>query len=130
MDAAARLAHAVLTSCPDVHVLATSREVLGVQGEFVLRVGGLPPAEAAALFLARAAESAPGMQIGGAEAPAVARICTRLDGLPLAIELAAARLRLLDVAELADRLDGRLGVLGTGPRTADARHRTLEAAID
>ncbi|MGH8992998.1 MAG: BTAD domain-containing putative transcriptional regulator [Acidimicrobiia bacterium] len=141
VDRAADLAHAVVAGCPDVAILATSREVLGVPGETPVRVGPLTlpgtdapdelaASDAVALFCARAAESVDGFALTEANAPAVARICRRLDGIPLALELAAARVRVLGARRLADRLDDCLGLLTGGPRTAEARHRTLQAAID
>jgi non-specific serine/threonine protein kinase len=143
VGAAATLAHSILTRCPDVVVLSTSREVLAVAGEAILRVGplSLPPAEttsseglagsdAVTLFCARARESTAGFALTEANAGAVARICRRLDGIPLALELAAARMRLLGAQQLADRLDDRFRLLAGGPRTADPRHQTLQAAID
>jgi predicted ATPase/DNA-binding SARP family transcriptional activator len=141
--AAAGLAHAILSRCPDVAALATSREVLALPGETVVRLGPLsmPPlhatrlddltgSDAVTLFCERARESVAGFALTEANAGAVARICHRLDGIPLALELAAHRTRLLGAQRLADRLDDRFRLLAEGPRTADARHRTLQAAID
>lgn len=141
VDAAAELVHALLARCPGVAVLATSREVLGVPGERVIRVAGLslpprddlPPVELAGyesvrLFCRRAAEATPGFALTDTNAEAVARICRRLDSIPLALELAAARTRLLGAHQLAARLD-RLEVLSGGPRTAEPRHRALTATI-
>ncbi len=138
VDAAAALAHHLCVGAPGVTVLATSREILDVPGESVVRLAGLdPPADltmaqvarsgAGALFCARAAESSPGFALTEANAAAVASICRSLDGIPLALELAAARVRLLGANHLAARLDGLS--LGGGLRIADARHRTLTAAI-
>lgn len=141
VDAAANLAHALLSNCPDVVVLATSREVLAVPGETMIRVAGLAlpgegdtgadrlgRSEAVTLFCRRAAESTPGFALTDANAEAVARICVQLDGIPLALELAAARTRLLGARQLAARLNS-LEFLSGGPRTADPRHRTLAATI-
>ena len=141
--AAAGLAHAILSRCPEVTILATSREVLGLPGEAVVRLGSLslpPPdaitvddlggSDAVTLFCERARESVPGFALTAANAAAIARICKRLDGIPLALELAAGRTRLLGAQRLADRLDDRFRLLAEGPRTADARHRTLQAAMD
>ncbi len=86
--------------------------------------------EAVSLFIERAQEVRPGFQIGAAEALTVARICLHLDGIPLAIELAAARMNLLSVQEIADRLDRRFSLLTGGRRTALPRHQTLHAAIE
>ncbi|MGW7295329.1 AfsR/SARP family transcriptional regulator [Streptomyces xiamenensis] len=111
--AATALAEALLTRCPGVTVLATSREPLGLPGETVLPVGPLPPADALRLFGERGAAARPGF--GVQEDPAAcAEICRRLDGLPLALELAAARLRAFTPRELADRLDRRFVLLGDG----------------
>lgn len=141
--AAAGLAHTILSRCPDVMILATSREVLGLPGEEVVRLGPLSmpspgaisvddvaASDAVTLFCERARESVPGFALTKANTAAVTRICHRLDGIPLALELAAGRTRLLGAQRLADRLDDRLGLLAEGPRTADARHRTMQAAID
>jgi len=141
--AAARLAHAILSRCPDVTALATSREVLALPGEAVVRLGplsmpspgatrldDLTDSDAVTLFCERARESIAGFALTEANAGAIARICHRLDGIPLALELAAHRTRLLGAQRLADRLDDRFRLLAEGPRTADARHQTLQAAID
>ncbi|WP_344864590.1 BTAD domain-containing putative transcriptional regulator, partial [Planomonospora alba] len=146
VEAAARLADRLLSACPGVRVLATSREALGITGEALYPVPplalpgpGAPPEQAAAvrLFLDRAAAVRPdftadfgtGGGPGDAAADAVLRICRALDGLPLAIELAAARLRSLTAAEVAARLDDRFRLLSRGSRTAQPRHRTLHAVV-
>jgi predicted ATPase/DNA-binding SARP family transcriptional activator len=143
IEAAADLSAAVLAACPGVRVLATSREPLGITGEVVhpvapLRVPpertDLGPADvlgypAARLFADRAASGA-SFAVDDANAGDVARICRVLDGIPLAIELAAARLRTLSPAQVADRLGDRFALLTSGDRTADARHRTLRAVVD
>ncbi len=138
-----RVVAALLRAAPGLCVLATSQEPLGVTGE---RVWPVPPLElpapasdadpssleefgAVQLFVARAA-SAPGFALTAANAPAVAALCRRLDGLPLALELAAARVRTLGVHGLAARLDERLTLLSGGHRDAPARHRTLRTMID
>src|SRR5262249_17232311 len=137
LDACAGLADALLRACPGVQVLATSREALGIAGEAPTRVpslalpapGGAPPftavarSEAVGLFVARAAVAQPGFALAAANAAAVAQVCARLDGLPLALELAAARLRALPLEELLVRLDDRFRLLTGGSRTAPARHR-------
>jgi predicted ATPase/DNA-binding CsgD family transcriptional regulator len=140
--ACAGLAVAVLGACPGVVVLATSRASLGVAGEVTWRVPSLrfpwpqrPPAvaglaefEAVALFVARARAVRPGLQIGPGEVGAVTSICFHLDGIPLALELAAARVGALGLAEIAERLTGCFELLagsGTGP----ARHQTLRASV-
>jgi len=143
LDAARALVDTVLRRCPAVTVLATSREVLSVPGETTWAVPGLslPPAgatavddldgsDAAALFVVRARTARPGFGPSPSNAGAISRICHRLDGIPLAVELAASRVRVLDVTGLADRLDDRLRLLTSGPRSAPARHQTLRAAMD
>ncbi|MGW7595211.1 ATP-binding protein, partial [Streptomyces rubiginosohelvolus] len=118
--------------CPGVTVLATSREPLGVPGETVRPVEPLPPAPAHQLFAERAATVRPGFDPAADPdtAAAVAEICRRLDGLPLAIELAAARLRLLTPRQIADRLDDRFRLLTSGSRTALPRQQTLRAVVE
>ncbi|WP_329313906.1 AfsR/SARP family transcriptional regulator [Streptomyces sp. NBC_01278] len=129
IGAAAVLAEHLLTHCPGVRILATSREPLGVPGETVRPVDPLPPDPAHRLFADRAAAVRPGFT--PAEDPAaVAEICARLDGLPLAIELAAARLRLLGPRQIADRLDDRFRLLTSGARTVLPRQQTLRAVVD
>jgi predicted ATPase/DNA-binding SARP family transcriptional activator len=122
---AAELVARLLAGCPELRVLATSREPLGITGEALWPVRPLEPAPAVRLFADRAAAVRPGFQI----TDHVGRICAALDGLPLAIELAAARLRTLDVADLAARLDDRFRLLSRGSRTAEARHQTLRAVV-
>ncbi len=142
--ACAALAAALLRDCPGLRALATSREPLGVAGEAPYRVPSLavpdeddplPAAllarvEAVRLFAARAAVVQPGFAVTERNATPVAAVCRRLDGLPLAIELAAAQVRALSVEQLATRLDDRFRLLIGGPRTALARHQTLRAAVD
>jgi predicted ATPase/DNA-binding CsgD family transcriptional regulator len=142
--ACARLAADLLRTGPELRVLATSRQPLGLAGEIVWPVEGLrlPPehgwadldalraVEAVALFVERAAALAPGFALNAENAEAVIRICRRLAGMPLALELAAARLPVLEAAQIAARLDDSLGLLGAGPRLAEPRHRTMRAAID
>ncbi|MFG1703869.1 BTAD domain-containing putative transcriptional regulator [Nonomuraea sp. M3C6] len=118
---AAELVAALLRAAPGLRVLATSQEPLGVTGEHVRVVPPLPEPEAVRLFAARA-------NVPPSEA--VATICRRLDGIPLALELAATRVRALGVQELADRLDDRFRLLSAGMRDAPARQRTLRAMID
>lgn len=142
-DCATLLGH-LLKTCPRLTVMATSREVLEIAGEMVITVSGLslpPPdeptslpvllaSEAGRLFVDRAGRANPAFEVTERNATAIATICRRLDGLPLAIELATARLSVLTPEEIADLLDDGLRLLTTGPRTAPRRHQTLAAAID
>ncbi|MEU8717539.1 BTAD domain-containing putative transcriptional regulator [Streptomyces sp. NPDC048663] len=127
IEAAAALAETLLTHCPDLTILATSREPLGVPGESVRPVEPLAPEQAHRLFEERAAVARPGAP---GDRTAVDEICRRLDGLPLAIELAAARLRLLTPRQIADRLDDRFRLLTSGSRTVLPRQQTLRAVVD
>jgi predicted ATPase/DNA-binding SARP family transcriptional activator len=129
LDAAARLVSGLIRHCPGVAVLATSREPLGLDGEQLRPVDPLPAEEAGTLFVLRARDNQPDFRPGRDEAPAVAEICRQLDGLPLAIELAAARIRGMSAAEIARRLDGGR-LLSRGARTAPARQQSLAATID
>ena len=128
--AAAELAHHLLSASPRLRLLATSREVLRVPGEVTWQVPALPETDALRLFADRAALAVPGFVIGPQNAAAVTRVCHLLDGIPLAIELAAAQSRTLTPAQLAGRLDDAFTVLTSGARTAAPRHRTLRAAVD
>jgi predicted ATPase/DNA-binding SARP family transcriptional activator len=146
VDAIAKAAYRIVQSCASVRIVATSREPLRVAGERVFRVpalslpdvpnGRLPSLEdlkqssAVRLFLDRASVVVPAFQAGEADTTALAAICRRLDGIPFAIELAAARLRVLSIRSLAERLDDRFGVLVSGDRTALPRHQTLRALLD
>ncbi|MEU4174213.1 BTAD domain-containing putative transcriptional regulator [Streptomyces sp. NPDC026589] len=132
VEAAAALADRLLTHCPQLTVLATSREPLGVPGEFVRPVDPLPDPMALRLLAERGAAARPGFRTDadGATAAACAEICRRLDGLPLAIELAAARLRMLTPRQIADRLDDRFRLLTNGSRTVLPRQQTLRAVVD
>jgi predicted ATPase/DNA-binding SARP family transcriptional activator len=142
VDACAELTQLLLEGCPGLRILATSREALGVKGERTWRVPPLatPPmdgahseiagAEAVRLFGDRARDAAPGFAVTPENASAVAEICRRLDGIPLALELAAARIKVLSPVQIQDRLDDAFRVLAAGGRTAIPRHRTLRAAID
>ena len=138
-------ADALLRRCPNVKVLATSREALGIPGEALLPVPSmslpspdrgavdattLADSDAVRLFVDRAAAVLPGFTLTPANAEAVAQICRRLDGIPLAVELAAARVRSLPPGQIAARLDDRFRLLTGGSRTALPRHRTLRAAMD
>ncbi|WP_433368791.1 BTAD domain-containing putative transcriptional regulator [Actinoplanes sp. CA-142083] len=129
VEAVAALTLTLLAACPGVHVLATSREPLGIDGETLLPVAPLPPADAIALLTDRITAIRPGWRPDEAESGQLARLATALDGIPLALELAAARCRVLGLAELLDMLDQRFPALGPVPRGALAPHETLEAAI-
>ncbi|WP_030346522.1 ATP-binding protein [Streptomyces sp. NRRL S-1022] len=126
VEAAARTAALLLAACPGVRVLATGRESLGITGEVLVPVPPLPEEPAVRLLLDRARAVRPDFG-GHARVP---EICRALDGLPLAIELAAARLRTLSVDELADRLHDRFRVLARGDRAKAPRHRTLRAVVE
>ena len=127
--AAAHLAEHLLAHCPGLTILATSREPLGVPGELVRPVEPLPPPVALRLFAERGAAARPGFRTED-DPEAAAEICRRLDGLPLAIELAAARLRMLTPRQIADRLDDRFRLLTAGARTVLPRQQTLRAVVD
>jgi hypothetical protein len=144
VGACAVLAESLLRTCPDLRILATSREALGIAGEARLTVPPLSlpdprhlPAvedlaryEAARLFVERAKAVEPGFALTGRNAMSVAQICYRLDGIPLAIELAAARVKVLSAGQIAARLGDRFALLTDGGRTALARQKTLEEAMD
>ncbi|MFE6690859.1 BTAD domain-containing putative transcriptional regulator [Streptomyces sp. NPDC057743] len=132
IDAAAELVERLLTACPGVTVLATSREPLAVPGEVVRPVEPLPDPVALRLLADRGAAARPGFDVAAdaKTAAACTEICRRLDGLPLAIELAAARLRMMTPRQIADRLDDRFRLLTTGSRTLLPRQQTLRAVVD
>jgi non-specific serine/threonine protein kinase len=143
IDAAAKLVETLVRSCPHTTVLATSREVLRVEGEFVYRVPALEvPADdleasddvlqhsAVQLFIARTRSLRADFRPRGDRLAVIAAICRRLDGIPLAIEFAAAQAATLGVLEVAGRLDDRFALLTSGRRTALPRHRTLRAMLD
>lgn len=132
IEAAAALADHLLARCPRLTVLATSREPLGVPGEAVRPVDPLPDPTALRLLAERGAAARPGFRVDADEstAAAAAEICRRLDGLPLAIELAAARLRMLTPQQIAERLDDRFRLLTSGSRTVLPRQQTLRAVVD
>ena len=130
IGAVADLAETLLTRCPGLTILATSREPLGVPGESVRPVEPLVPDQAHRLFTERATAVRPDARAVLQDTEAVAEICRRLDGLPLAIELAAARLRLLTPRQIADRLDDRFRLLTSGSRTVLPRQQTLRAVVD
>ncbi len=140
---AARLADSLLDSCGGLCILATSRETLGVDGEVVWRVStltspeegeesveGVLRYEAARLFVDRVRAKLPAFELTEGNAHAVAEVCRRLDGIPLAIELATARAAALAVEQVADRLNDSLSLLALGNRTAEPRHRTMRATLE
>jgi predicted ATPase/class 3 adenylate cyclase/DNA-binding CsgD family transcriptional regulator len=131
LDASAELVVALLSGAPGLALLATSREAIGVAGEVSWRVPSLSLLdEAIALFTDRARRARPDFTVTNDNAAVVAEICTRLDGLPLAIELAAARVRALSLAEILDSLHDRFRLLTGGARTAVRRQQTLRASVD
>ena len=144
LGACGHVADALLRRCPKLRILATSREGLGIAGESVYRVPSLSlpdPAhlpslqevaqyEAACLFIERASRSHPAFLVTNGNLPAVVHVCCRLDGLPLAIELAAARVKALTVEEIAARLEDRFRLLTGGSRTALPRQQTLRSTMD
>jgi predicted ATPase/DNA-binding SARP family transcriptional activator len=143
IDSCARLALELLRLCPELTILATSREPLHIPGELAWRVPSLSlpdsgdevseeelmRSEAGRLFCERAAEAAPGFETGGDNTRAIAEICIRLDGIPLALELAAARARVLSPTQIAERLGDSLQLLAAGNRTALTRQQTLRATL-
>ena len=145
VESVAVLAETLLRSCPGLRIVATSREPLGIGGEAVFRVppltmpepnqrsavgGGLGHYEAITLFAERAATAVPDFDLTENNQDVVATICRRLDGLPLAIELAAVRLRVMSVDQILERLTDRYSLLTTGSRGAPARQQTLQWCID
>ena len=131
LDACAALIDALLSACPTLTLLTTSREPIGVPGEVSWRVPSLSLAdEAIELFTDRARHARPDFVVDDDNAAAMAEICTRLDGLPLAIELAAARVRALSLAEIVESLHDRFRLLTGGARTAVRRQQTLRASVD
>ncbi|WP_234386166.1 AfsR/SARP family transcriptional regulator [Streptomyces lydicus] len=130
IDAAAEVTAALLAAAPHLRTLVTSREPLGLPGEAVWAVPPLEPAGAVELFAARATAADPAFALDAGVTPVVAEICRRLDGIPLALELAATRVRALGVRELNARLDDRFRLLGAGRRGAPARQQTLRAVLD
>jgi predicted ATPase/DNA-binding SARP family transcriptional activator/DNA-binding CsgD family transcriptional regulator len=144
LDACSRLVETLLHACPNLRILATSRQALGVAGEVIwlvpplaapasqdlLSVDRLPHYDAIRLFMERARSHRPGFALTAENAPWITRICRRLDGIPLAIEMAAVRVKLLPVARIAARLDESLDLLAAGHRTALPRQQTLRATLD
>ncbi|MFF5293305.1 BTAD domain-containing putative transcriptional regulator [Paractinoplanes globisporus] len=129
VDAVADLTLTVLAACPSVRVLATSREPLGIDGETLLPVAPMPADDAIALLTDRITAIRPGWRPNEAESRQLARLASALDGIPLALELAAARCRVLGLGELLGMLDDRFPALGPVPRGTLAPHETLEAAV-
>ncbi len=129
LDPVIDVVEAILTGCPTVTIIATSREPLGVAGETVARVESLDERYATELFVLRARSADAGFEPTDADGEAIAGICRRLDGIPLAIELAAARIRSLSPAELLERLDDRFRLLRGGGRGGLERHQTLRATV-
>jgi predicted ATPase/DNA-binding SARP family transcriptional activator len=130
IDQAAALAEALVGTVPGLRLMATSREPLGVPGEILVPVAGLAGAAAVDLFVDRARAVQPGFSAEGQTRDVVSEVCRRLDGLPLAVELAAARLRTLPLATMAERLDDRFRLLTGGARTTLPRQQTLRAVVD
>ena len=138
ITATAKVVQHLLQHCPDLTVLATSREGLAVPGETLWQVPSLTAAgdadpmesDAVRLFIERAQDANPRFETDGEALGWVQQLCERLDGMPLAIELAAARARVLDAKQIAERLDDRFRLLTGGSRTALPRHQTLEATVD
>lgn len=140
----AELADSLLRTCRNLRIVATSREHLGIAGETTWRLPSLPcpdqwesidPAElsgydAVRLFVDRAKSALPSFSITDGNAPAVADVCSRLGGMPLAIELAATKVNALTVEQIRNRLDGHFHLLSGGSRTSLPRHRTLRATLD
>jgi predicted ATPase/transcriptional regulator with XRE-family HTH domain len=143
IESCAQLAGTLLRSCPSLHILATSREALSVAGERLYLVptlatpdpaevdlDTLPQYEAVRLFVERAQTALPGFRLTAENTLAIAQVCHQLDGIPLALELAAARVKALRVEQIAARLEDRFRLLISGARTALPRHQTLHALID
>jgi predicted ATPase len=130
IDACARLAASLPTSCAGLRILATSRESLGVSGETVWRLEPLEAEDAQRLFTERARQRRPQFVPDSGAAETIGVLCERLDRLPLAIELAAARIGAMSPAEILSDLEARLATLGGGPRLAPARHRTVRATVE
>lgn len=144
LEACAALTEVLLASCPDLHILVTSRRRFGIPGERVWPVPSLtiPPIEfstdldrfsqcdAVSLFLDRARENRPSFILTPENAPSLREVCRQLDGIPLAIELAAARMRVLTVGQVAERLSDCFTVLGSGSDSPPSRHRTLRGTMD
>src|SRR6516225_5139949 len=130
VDACAQLTASLLGSCDGLRILATSRESLGVSGETVWRLDSLELQDAQRLFVERARQREPQFIPDGGVDATITALCERLDRLPLAIELAAARIGLMSPAEIFSDLEARLGALGGGARLSPARHKTVRATVE
>src|SRR5206468_3114528 len=130
VDTVARAVDLMVRRCPAVTVLATSQEGLGVDGEVTFPVRPLREDDAERLFVERAEAARHGFEVTSGVDATVAELCRRLDGIPLAIELAAARVASMSPAAILERIDERFRLLGQGRRTARRRHQTLRAAVD
>jgi predicted ATPase/DNA-binding CsgD family transcriptional regulator len=130
IEGCAELASVLLRACPNLRLLATSREVLGVAGEFVVPVDPLAAEDARRLFVERAAQRKPGFVPALRDDDAITALCLKLDRLPLAIELAAARVNAMSPAEISASLDARRLELGDGRRPVPAHHRTVRATVE
>jgi predicted ATPase/DNA-binding CsgD family transcriptional regulator len=143
IDACARLVSHLLQTCPQLGIIVTSREALNIDGELdwivpslqlptvqSSNISDLNQYDGVQLFIARASTITPDFALAEQNVDAVIKICQRLDGMPLAIELAAARIQILDVEQIAERLDNALQLLTQGKRTAPSRHQTLRATMD
>ena len=130
VEASAQIADQLLHTCPQLKIIASSREALGIDGETVYRVPSLKNEEATRLFIERATKAEPRFHLTDDNTSFIAQICSRLDGIPLAIELAAARVKLFTPEQIAERLDDRFKLLTGGSRTALPRQQTLRALID
>ncbi len=144
LEACAHFADTLLKSCPKLRILASSREGLGITGETTYRIPSLSVPdqkitattdsiagfESVKLFVERSQSAQPGFKLTDQNAPAVSQLCVRLDGIPLALELAAARVKAMSVEQIASRLDDRFRLLTGGSRTALPRQQTLRAMID
>jgi predicted ATPase/class 3 adenylate cyclase len=130
VEACAKLADQLLHECPKLKIITSSREALGISGETVYRVPSLANDESTRLFVERAMKAEPRFHLTEDNASFIAQICSRLDGIPLAIELAAARVKLFSPQQIAERLDDRFKLLTGGSRTALPRQQTLRALID
>ena len=130
IEGAAQFTARLLAACPNVRALTTSRESLGIEGELTLRVPSLETSDAARLFSERARLVQPSFALDESNASMVAGICKRLDGIPLAVELAASRVKMLSLEQISSRLDGAIALLTGGNRAALPRQQTLRAAIN